>query len=100
VLANSQAKVNPTLFENAAETNLAALMTEKQNEVTTFYQSGDYQRALTALATLQTPVDRFFDQVLVMAEDPNLRDNRLLLLSQLRNMFLQIADIFLLSEQN
>jgi glycyl-tRNA synthetase beta chain len=98
--SNNQAKVNPTLFENAAETNLAALMAEKQSEVTALYQSGDYQRALTALATLQTPVDQFFDQVLVMAEDPNLRDNRLVLLSQLRNMFLQIADISLLSEQN
>jgi glycyl-tRNA synthetase beta chain len=95
---DNHAQPNPTLFENAAETNLAALMASKQTEVTALYQSGDYQRALTALATLQTPIDQFFDQVHVMAEDPNLRDNRLLLLSQLRNMFLQIADISLLSE--
>ena len=96
--SNSQDEVNPTLFESAAEKNLAALMATKQTEVSALYQSGNYQQALSALASLQTPVDQFFDQVLVMSEDPNLRDNRLLLLSQLRNMFLQIADISLLSE--
>lgn len=96
--SNNQEQVNPSLFENAAEKNLATLMATKQNEVHVLSQSGDYQKALSTLASLQTPVDQFFDQVLVMAEDPNLRDNRLLLLLQLRNMFLEIADISLLSE--
>lgn len=96
---NNLEKVNPTLFEDAAEKNLAALMAEKQNEIATLSQSGDYQRALTTLATLQSPVDQFFDQVLVMTDNTSVRDNRLLLLSQLRNMFLQIADISLLSDQ-
>lgn len=96
---NNLEKVNPQLFENDAEKNLAHMMDAKQSEITALYQSGNYDAALTELASLQTPVDQFFDQVLVMAENPTLRDNRLLLLSQLRNMFLQIADISLLSEQ-
>lgn len=96
---NNQEKVNPTLFESDAEKNLANLVQTKQAEITTLYQAGNYHQALTELASLQTPVDQFFDTVLVMADDASLRDNRLLLLSQLRNMFLQIADISLLSEQ-
>lgn len=95
---NNQEKVNPQLFESDAEKNLANLVQRKQAEITTLYQAGNYHQALTELASLQTPVDQFFDTVLVMAEDPKLRDNRLLLLSQLRNMFLQIADVSLLSE--
>lgn len=95
---NNQAHINPRLFDNEAEKNLAQLMTTKQSQITALYQEGNYQQALTELASLQTPVDQFFDNVMVMAEDTRLRDNRLLLLSQLRNMFLQIADISLLSE--
>lgn len=96
--ANTQNDLNPALFENDAESDLASLMASKQSEVTALYQAGDYQGALTTLATLQAPVDQFFDQVLVMAEDPNVRNNRLLLLSQLQDLFLHIADISMLSD--
>ncbi len=53
----------------------------------------DYADALRSLAGLQAPVDHFFDEVMVMAEDPALRDNRLALLQGLANLFLQVADI-------
>jgi glycyl-tRNA synthetase beta chain len=52
-----------------------------------------YAPALRELAQLRDPVDRFFDSVLVMAEDPQLRANRLALLSRLRSLFLDIADL-------
>ncbi|MEE9351201.1 MAG: DALR anticodon-binding domain-containing protein, partial [Thiotrichaceae bacterium] len=52
--------------------------------------------ALKALVSLRGPVDQFFDQVMVMAEDESLRDNRLALLNQLRNTFLKIADLSVL----
>ncbi|HQU14579.1 MAG: glycine--tRNA ligase subunit beta [Chromatiales bacterium 21-64-14] len=54
---------------------------------------GDYARALTSLAGLKEPVDRFFDAVMVMDEDPALRANRLALLHTISALFLRIADI-------
>ncbi|MEZ5502831.1 MAG: DALR anticodon-binding domain-containing protein [Halioglobus sp.] len=56
----------------------------------------EYADALTQLAGLRGPVDAFFDGVMVNVEDPALRDNRLNLLKQLRDLFLDIADISLL----
>ena len=53
----------------------------------------DYARGLEALAELREPVDRFFDEVLVMDPDPQIRARRLGLLGRLRSAFLQIADI-------
>ncbi len=61
-------------------------------------KNGDYQKQLTQLAELREPVDKFFDNVMVMADDEALKKNRLTLLNQLRNLFLQIADISLLQK--
>jgi glycyl-tRNA synthetase beta chain len=55
--------------------------------------NGGYEARLRALATLRGPVDRFFDDVMVMAEDPKVRANRLGLLSQALSLFYRIADI-------
>ncbi|MGL5485191.1 MAG: DALR anticodon-binding domain-containing protein, partial [Shewanella sp.] len=52
--------------------------------------------ALTRLAALREPVDTFFNEVMVMADDEALKANRLALLNNLRNLFLQVADISLL----
>ncbi|MEE9445156.1 MAG: DALR anticodon-binding domain-containing protein, partial [Cocleimonas sp.] len=57
------------------------------------FASGDYSSALTSLASLKGDVDAFFDGVMVMADDEALKNNRLALLSQLRNLFLNIADL-------
>jgi glycyl-tRNA synthetase beta chain len=53
----------------------------------------DYSGVLTRLALLREPVDIFFDSVMVMAEDPAVRDNRLALLVNLRQLFINVADI-------
>lgn len=53
----------------------------------------DYARALSRLAALREPVDRFFDEVMVMADDHQLRRNRLSLLKLLRSQFLRVADV-------
>ncbi|MCA2465578.1 MULTISPECIES: DALR anticodon-binding domain-containing protein, partial [Vibrio] len=58
----------------------------------------NYQEALSKLADLREPVDAFFDNVMVMADDEALKKNRLTLLNNLRNLFLQIADISLLQK--
>jgi glycyl-tRNA synthetase beta chain len=57
----------------------------------------DYTSALNELATLRQPVDDFFNAVMVNAQDPDVRLNRLGLLNMLRGLFTQIADIALLS---
>jgi len=57
----------------------------------------DYRQILQQLAQLQQPVDDFFDQVMVMADDLALRQNRLAILSQLRELFLEVADVSLLA---
>jgi glycyl-tRNA synthetase beta chain len=54
---------------------------------------GDYQAALGELAGLRPAVDRFFDEVMVMADDPAVRANRLALLGQMSTLFLRVADL-------
>ncbi|MGL4751013.1 MAG: DALR anticodon-binding domain-containing protein, partial [Aeromonadaceae bacterium] len=69
---------------------------ELQAELAPLFAAGDYQAALTRLAALREPVDTFFNEVMVMADDEALKANRLALLNNLRNLFLQVADISLL----
>jgi glycyl-tRNA synthetase beta subunit len=59
-----------------------------------------YEIELKALASLRAPVDRFFTDVLVMAEDPKVRGNRLALLNQTLSLFYRIADISKLGGQS
>jgi len=54
--------------------------------------SGEWLDALTELATLRGPVDTFFEKVMVMAEDPKVRENRLALLTGIARVFDKIAD--------
>ena len=57
------------------------------------FDQGDYKAALLQLAGLREVVDTFFDKVMVMAEDVELRNNRLALLNTLRGLFLRVADL-------
>jgi glycyl-tRNA synthetase beta chain len=68
-------------------------LVEKQQQVAPLFVQRDYTGTLSALASLREPVDAFFDGVMVMVDDAALRNNRLALLSQLRALFLQVADI-------
>jgi glycyl-tRNA synthetase beta chain len=81
------AAVDPSLFEHDAEREL------QKATAALGAREGDYASRLRALATLRAPVDRFFDDVLVMAEDPRVRANRLGLLEGVLALFLRIADI-------
>ena len=60
---------------------------------TAAYERGDYTASLQALAALKVPVDRFFDAVMVNAEDPALRRNRLALLASLHGAMNRVADL-------
>ncbi|MDH3001051.1 glycine--tRNA ligase subunit beta [Chelonobacter oris] len=89
-------QVDRTLCQDPAEIALAAQVAELQQKLQPLFADGDYQTALEQLAALRQPVDKFFDNVMVNAEDPALRQNRLALLYNLRELFLQVADISLL----
>ncbi|MBM4226466.1 MAG: glycine--tRNA ligase subunit beta [Gammaproteobacteria bacterium] len=79
------------------ELALAAAVTDISAAGTDLLARGDYTAWLTALAGLHDPVNRFFDAVLVMAEEPGLRLARLALLKRIHGMFLRVADVALIS---
>ena len=66
------------------------------NIVRPLFDDKDYTAALSELAVLRSPIDAFFDNVMVMADDSNLRTNRLRMLQLFRNLFMQVADISVL----
>ncbi len=88
--------VDTGLLQDAAEKALAEQVAHQAEQVLPLFEQGDYASALRSLASLREPVDNFFDQVMVMAEDDATRNNRLALLNRLRNLFLRVADISLL----
>jgi glycyl-tRNA synthetase beta chain len=81
------------MLQEPAEQALAAAITDLETVVTPLFAEREYAEALRRLAALQDPVDRFFDDVMVMVDDARLRDNRLALLNALSRLFLQVADI-------
>jgi len=88
--------VNEALLIEDAEKVLAKELASKATEVQAIFDKGDYAEYLTALTSLRSSIDAFFDNVMVMADDEAVKQNRLALLNQLRNLFLQVADISLL----
>ncbi|MBL1271924.1 MAG: glycine--tRNA ligase subunit beta [Oceanospirillales bacterium] len=88
--------VNSDLLQDAAEKTLATQVNQQAEKVLPLFEQGNYASALRSLASLQEPVDSFFNEVMVMAEDDAVRDNRLALLNRLHNLFLRVADISLL----
>ncbi len=91
--AEIDGSVDPDRFVAAAEQALWEAIGASSGEVRNQVARRDYPGALRALGNLRSPVERFFTEVLVMAEDPGLRRNRLALLAQLRELFSVIADL-------
>lgn len=89
-------EIDRTLLVEAEEKALAEQVITLQAELAPLFEKGKYQTALDRLAGLREVVDNFFDKVMVNAEDPKLRQNRQAILNNLRNLFLQVADISLL----
>ena len=87
-----------TLLQDAEEKQLAKQLAEVSKQVAPLLDKHDYEKAMQTMAGLRDVVDAFFDKVMVMAEDAKLRDNRLALLNQLRNLFLGVADISVLQQ--
>ncbi|MGB5247038.1 MAG: glycine--tRNA ligase subunit beta [Woeseia sp.] len=85
------------LFQETAERSLFDALVNAQAAVAGLLVKRQYQQVLARLAELRAPVDQFFDDVMVMADDPAVRQNRLALLASLRAEFLNVADISRLS---
>ena len=83
-------------MQTPAEMNLYRALLIKEEELNPLIESQKYIEALQSLATLKAPIDEFFDSVMVMVDDIDVRQNRLNLLKRLRDLFLKIADISLL----
>jgi glycyl-tRNA synthetase beta chain len=87
------AEVNPELLREPQEIELSSKLTALAGSARRHLERDEYAEALASLAALREPVDAFFDGVLVNVDDTALRHNRLNLLRQLRELFLQVADI-------
>ena len=99
ILAKADAaigEINLTTCVEPAEKALAEAVLALRTEVQPLISQGDYTAVLDKLANLRAPVDSFFDNVMVNAEDPALRQNRLAILNTLQGLFLQVADISVL----
>ena len=81
----------------AAERSLFDALKKASGQARPLFQAGDYTGYLQAFAVLKSPVDTFFDSVMVMAEDPGVRKNRLALLKDLREEMNRVADLSKLS---
>ncbi len=88
-----QAAVNTSLLQESAEIALNAALGTVKPEADKLFENGDYTASLKALAALKAPVDDFFDNVMVNADDPALKANRLGLLATLHQAMNRVADL-------
>jgi len=88
-----QAQVNASLLQEPAEIALNSALSKVKPEADTLFENGDYTASLKALAALKAPVDDFFDNVMVNADNPALKANRLGLLATLHQAMNRVADL-------
>ncbi|MBF0590279.1 MAG: glycine--tRNA ligase subunit beta, partial [Magnetococcales bacterium] len=89
----SDAEVNAEQMQHEAERQLWQALQGSESQVADHVSHGRYAEALEILAGLRAPIDQFFDDVLVMDDDPAVRHNRLALLARVRGLFQKVADI-------
>lgn len=88
--------VNADLLTVTAEQDLYKQVTELEKTVTPKFEAREYSASLTDLARLRPAIDQFFDDVMVMDENEQIRNNRIALLADVNRMFSTVADISLL----
>jgi len=89
---NSETSVQAGLLSESAEQKLHAAYLAVRAEATPLLEASDYEKALAVILKMKAPVDTFFEEVMVMAEDERVRANRLNLLTAIAQLFLQIGD--------
>ncbi len=95
---NNELNINTSLLSEGAEKSLYTALETAQTQVNKALPSQDYTGILTTLSTLRNVIDEFFDNVMVMADDTAVKQNRLALLSLLRQLFMTTADISILAK--
>lgn len=85
--------INQKLLQEEAEQALFSSLVNAQRKVRPLLAARSYAEVLNELADLRDPIDRFFDNVMVMVDDDKVKTNRLALLGELRALFLNVADI-------
>ncbi|MCL7487632.1 MAG: glycine--tRNA ligase subunit beta [Desulfobulbaceae bacterium] len=90
---NSHTAMDVKLFREEAEKRLHSTLVEVRTRTEPLLENGCYDEALEIMLEMKEPVDRFFDEVMVMTDDPAVRHNRLNLLTSLGEMVLRVGDI-------
>jgi glycyl-tRNA synthetase beta chain len=90
---NDDVVINSELFQDEAEINLFNTYEQLEKIGREKLVSADYLGFLAAMMDLKEPVDHFFDDVMVMAEDKAVRNNRLNLLTAINRLILRVGDI-------
>ncbi len=85
--------MDPDRFVEKEERKLWEAFQQVEPKASKHIANGNYAKALRALSSLRPQVDSFFDEVMVMAKEPRLRENRLALLNSLDLLFTQVADL-------
>lgn len=88
--------INLDLLEKTEEKILHKIIKTKQQEIEPLIKNKNYSAILESLSILKQPIDDFFDNIMVMSDDINIKNNRLALLYNLRNLFLSVADFSVL----
>ncbi|MBF7074661.1 glycine--tRNA ligase subunit beta [Glaciecola sp. MH2013] len=89
--------IDSRLFSESAETALYDCLRDAEKTVARFSQTLDYSKTLESLSVLKTPLNVFFDDVMIMAEDERVKANRVALVGKARQLFLSVADVSLIS---
>ena len=96
--APGESTTNKNLLQDQAEIALYDALERVAEPAGAAFAAGDYGACLQSLASLHDPINQFFDEVMVMAEDPALRANRLALLQNIQQWFSRVADIARLND--
>lgn len=90
-------KVHENLFVDEAEKDLYLQLNTLQEKAVKLYEEKKYKEALSLLSKLNTPINTFFDQVMIMTDDKKVRENRLALLQALQDLFSLVADLSMIN---
>ena len=92
IKGNSETEVTVELLQEDAERNLYEVFEKVKDESKPLLQAKEYGKALDIILRMKEPVDVFFDEVMVMTEEADLKKNRLNLLTAISGLFLQVGD--------
>jgi glycyl-tRNA synthetase beta chain len=89
--------INPALFSEDAEKALFSALESAQSDVTQLIETLSYDQVLASLTVLKTPLNNFFDDVMIMTDDELVKSNRVALVGKARQLFLSVADVSVLA---